>query len=177
MDFRAHGRSSSVTGRGTATTASAFEISRDGSGVIGRIKLPRSVNPEVFQAPEIAGAPVDRAATYLVFMDIIDPKPVPPAHPSEMSLSYTSTPVFRHPPERHGWAAHTRHQAADRGACRRKHRGSSQRAWHCRHTNGMISTRRPKHERGCCGSSSRRLRRIRQTHTSVACWRTRPIRC
>ena len=77
----------------------AVEISRDGSGVIGRIKLPRSVNPEVFQAPEIAGAPVDRAATYLVFMDIIDPKPVPPAHPSEMSLSYTVTPVFRHPPE------------------------------------------------------------------------------
>ena len=76
-----------------------LEISRDGSGVIGRIKLPRSVNPEVFQAPEIAGAPVDRAATYLVFMDIIDPKPVPPAHPSEMSLSYTVTPVFRHPPE------------------------------------------------------------------------------
>jgi len=77
----------------------AIEISRGGSGVIGRIKLPRSVNPEVFQAPEIAGAPVDRAVTYFVFMDIIDPKPVPPAHPSEMSLSYTLTPVFRYPPE------------------------------------------------------------------------------
>ena len=75
------------------------EISRDGSGVIGRITLPRSVNPEVFQAPEIAGTPVDRAVTYLLFMDIIDPKPVPPAHPLEMSLSYTVTPVFRHPPE------------------------------------------------------------------------------
>ena len=59
------------------------EISRDGNGVIGRIKLPRGVNPEVFQAPEIAGAPVERAATYLVFMDMIDPKPAPPAHPSE----------------------------------------------------------------------------------------------
>jgi hypothetical protein len=77
----------------------AVEVTRNGVGIIGRIKLPRSVNPEVFQAPEIAGAPVDRAATYLVFVDILDPKPVPPAHPSERSLSYTLTPVFRHPPD------------------------------------------------------------------------------
>lgn len=152
------------------------EISRDGSGVIGRITLPRSVNPEVFQAPEIAGAPVDRAATYLVFMDIIDPKPVPPAHPSEMSLSYTVTPVFRHLPE------DTDDYSPATSICRsrrlqRKHRGSSLRAWPCRHMNGMISTRRPKCVRGCCGSSSRRLLRIRQTPTSVACCRTRPIRC
>lgn len=76
----------------------AVEIARDGAGVIGRIRLPRSVNPEVFQVPEIAGAPVDRAATHIVFIDVVDPKPVPPAHPSEMSLSYTLTPVFRHAP-------------------------------------------------------------------------------
>jgi len=77
----------------------AVEVSRADAGVIGRIRLPRSVNPEVFQALEIAGAPVDRAATYLVFLDAVDPKPVPPAHPSELSLSYTLTPVFRHPPD------------------------------------------------------------------------------
>ncbi|HWQ69422.1 MAG TPA: hypothetical protein VN494_05610 [Patescibacteria group bacterium] len=77
----------------------AVEVVREGAGVIGRIRLPRSVNPEVFQAPEIAGAPVDRATTYLVFLDVLDPKPVPPAHPSELSLSYTLTPVFRHPPD------------------------------------------------------------------------------
>ena len=76
----------------------AVEVSRADVGVIGRIRLPRSVNPEVFQAAEIAGAPVDRAATYVVFLDVVDPKPVPPAHPSELSLSYTLTPVFRHPP-------------------------------------------------------------------------------
>lgn len=77
----------------------ALEISRDGAGVVGRVRLPRSVNPEVFQAPEIAGAPVDRAVTYVVFIDAIDAKPVPPAHPQELSLSYSVTPVFRHPPE------------------------------------------------------------------------------
>jgi hypothetical protein len=76
----------------------AVEIARDGAWVVGRVRIPRSVNPEVFQAPEIAGAPVDRAATHIVFLDVVDPKPVPPAHPSEMSLEYTLTPVFRHPP-------------------------------------------------------------------------------
>ncbi|HSC96624.1 MAG TPA: hypothetical protein VLC73_16805 [Burkholderiales bacterium] len=76
----------------------AVEISRDGVGVVGQVRLPRSVNPEVFQAPELAGAPVDRAATYLVFLDAVDPKPVPPGHPQEMSLTYVLTPVFRHAP-------------------------------------------------------------------------------
>ena len=77
----------------------AVEVARAHAGVIGRIRMPRSVNPEVFQTPEIAGAPVDRAATYLVFIDVLDPKPVPPSHPGELSLAYTLTPIFRHPPE------------------------------------------------------------------------------
>jgi hypothetical protein len=76
----------------------ALEISRTGAGVLAQIRLPRSVNPEVFQAPELAGAPVDRAATYLVFLDAIDPKPIPPAKPSEISLTYVVTPRFRIPP-------------------------------------------------------------------------------
>jgi hypothetical protein len=76
----------------------AVEISRMGAGPLAQIRLPRSVNPEVFQAPELAGAPVDRAATYLVFLDAIDPKPIPPANPSEMSLTYVLTPRFRIPP-------------------------------------------------------------------------------
>jgi hypothetical protein len=77
----------------------AVEVHRGGVGVVGQVRLPRSVNPEVFQAPELASAPVDRAATYIVFLDAIDPKPVPPAHPQEMSLTYVMTPVFRQPPD------------------------------------------------------------------------------
>jgi hypothetical protein len=77
----------------------AVDISRAGSGVVGEIRLPRSVNPEVFQAPELAGTPVDRAATYLIFFDAVDPKPVPPAPPSEMTLTYTLMPHFRVPPD------------------------------------------------------------------------------
>jgi len=73
----------------------ALEISRTGVGSVGQLRLPRSVNPEVFQAPEVAGAPVDRAATHLVFFDAIDPKPVPPANPQELSLTYVLTPGFR----------------------------------------------------------------------------------
>ena len=76
----------------------AVSIARDGAGVVGEFRLPRSVNPEVYQAPETAGAPVDRATTYLVFFDAVDPKPIPPAFPAEMSLSYTLTPGFRTPP-------------------------------------------------------------------------------
>jgi hypothetical protein len=78
----------------------ALEISRDAADVVGQVCLPRGVNPEVFQGPELAGAPVDRAATYLVFIDAVDPKPVPPAHPQEMTLRYTLTPRFRVPPGR-----------------------------------------------------------------------------
>jgi hypothetical protein len=77
----------------------AVSVTRDGAGIVGDIKLPRSVNPEVFQAPELAGAPVDRSTTHLVFLDAIDPKPVPPAHPQEMSLTYVLTPIFRHAPD------------------------------------------------------------------------------
>jgi hypothetical protein len=73
----------------------ALEISRTGVGSVGQLRLPRSVNPEVFQAPEIASAPVDRAATHLVFFDAVDPKPVPPANPQELSLTYVLTPGFR----------------------------------------------------------------------------------
>lgn len=72
----------------------ALEIARDGAGAIGRVQLPRSVNPEVFQTPERAGAPVDRGATHIVYIDAIDPKPIPPAHPQELSLAYTLTPRF-----------------------------------------------------------------------------------
>ena len=78
--------------------AVAMEITRADFGVVGQVRLPRSVNPEVCQVPEMAGAPVDRAATHVVFVDAVDPKPVPPAPPSEMSLTYTVTPVFRVPP-------------------------------------------------------------------------------
>jgi hypothetical protein len=76
----------------------SLEVSRQGIGVVGQITLPRSVNPEVFQAPELANAPVDRAATYVVFLDAVDPKPIPPAPPSEMTLTYTVTPGFGIPP-------------------------------------------------------------------------------
>jgi hypothetical protein len=76
----------------------AINIKRDGAD-IGVIRLPRAVNPEVMQNPDRAGSPVDRSATYIVFFDAIDPKPTPPAHPEEMTLSYELEPVFAVQPE------------------------------------------------------------------------------
>ena len=77
---------------------SAVTITRDGAR-IGAIRLPRAVNPEVMQSPERAGATVDRSVTHIVFVDAVDPKPTPPAHPGEMTLSYELTPDFAVVPE------------------------------------------------------------------------------
>jgi hypothetical protein len=76
----------------------AVEVTRVGAGVVGGVRLPRSVNPTVYEGPEAAGRQADRSATDLVFLDAIDPKPVPPAHPRELHLEYTLMPRFRQAP-------------------------------------------------------------------------------
>jgi hypothetical protein len=75
----------------------AFQIARDGV-VVGTIELPASVNPRIPGSTSAAGLQPDRATTQLVFFDAVDPKPVPPTYPAELTLSYTVTPRFRDAP-------------------------------------------------------------------------------
>lgn len=75
----------------------AFDIARDGNAV-GSITLPDAVNPRVCEIAQAAGQEPDRATTMLVFFDAIDPKPVPPAFPHEISHTYTITPRFKDAP-------------------------------------------------------------------------------
>ena len=86
------------SGPGAGAGGPAFEIARDGAGTIGSIALPPSVNPRIPEGTEAAGVEPDRSSTLLVFFDAVDPKPVPPAHPQELGLTYTVTPRFRDPP-------------------------------------------------------------------------------
>jgi hypothetical protein len=74
-----------------------FEISRDGQPV-GAIDLPASINPRVWEAADSAGREPERTFTRLVFLDAVDPKPVPPSFPSETSHVYSVTPRFRDAP-------------------------------------------------------------------------------
>jgi hypothetical protein len=80
------------------TADPAIGVVRDGVGPVGVIRLPRSLNPVVYEAPLAAGRQPERSTTDLLFFDAVDPKPVPPNHPQELRLSYTLTPQFRHGP-------------------------------------------------------------------------------
>ena len=68
----------------------AFEVKRDGV-TIGRIILPRTVNPAVGPAP-------DRDHTELLFLDAYDAKPSAPGFPSESHLEYALAPNFTDAP-------------------------------------------------------------------------------
>jgi hypothetical protein len=76
-----------------------LEVSRDGGPPIGAVRLPRSLNPTVFEGPIAAASEPDRSTSDIIFFDTVDPKPVPPQHPHEMQVSYTLSPRFRHTPQ------------------------------------------------------------------------------
>lgn len=76
----------------------ALSVTREGAPV-GSIRLPRAVNPEVLQGPDREGGKIDREMTHIVFVDAVDPKPIPPGHPEELSLEYELTPRFAVPPD------------------------------------------------------------------------------
>ncbi len=78
----------------------AVIVTSAGAGPVGAIRLPRTINPAVYEAPEAAGVAADRSATDLVFLDAIDPKPVSPGHPQELSLEYRLAAEFRDAPAR-----------------------------------------------------------------------------
>ena len=70
--------------------ASGFEVLRDGA-LVGRLPLPRAVNPAALQNP-------DRSQTDLVYFDAIEPKPPGAAFPAELNAEYQLVPVFASPP-------------------------------------------------------------------------------
>lgn len=76
------------TWNGLAT--SGFEIYRDGL-LIGRLPLPRSVNPSALQNP-------DRSQTDIVYFDSLEPKPLGTDFPSELNVEYKLVPVFASAP-------------------------------------------------------------------------------
>jgi hypothetical protein len=74
-----------------ALADSGFTVLRDGGEVVGRIELRRSINMAALEG-------ADRSRTTLFFFDALDPKPVPPAFPGELDVSYAITPIFSVPP-------------------------------------------------------------------------------
>ena len=91
---------------------------------------------------------------YIVFFDAVDPKPIPPAPPSEMSLTYVVTPGFRIPPAQSDPAADAVGRFADCRAADADRQGRL--GWRdavgC--TRGRRTTRALTSARRCCGSSS-----------------------
>jgi len=74
-----------------ALADSGFTVRRDGVEVVGRLEPRRSINMGALEG-------ADRSRTTLFFFDAVDPKPVPPAFPGELDVSYTITPSFGAPP-------------------------------------------------------------------------------
>ena len=75
-----------------------FPIGDDSVETVGVIRLPRVIGPRL-----AAGSPADsralvRQSTNLIFFDALDPKPIPPLKPSELTVEYILEPAFQGPP-------------------------------------------------------------------------------
>ena len=73
-------------------------VERDGVGVLGSVRLPRTVSETAVAAAGADGNAPLRSSTRLVFLDAVDPKPLPGQHPRELEIAYTLRPVFRDEP-------------------------------------------------------------------------------
>ncbi len=69
----------------------SFEVKNGAGTVVGTIDLTQSVSGGALIIP-------DRATTNLIFFDAVSPLPLNGAHPAELNLAYTVTPVFPTPP-------------------------------------------------------------------------------
>lgn len=76
----------------------ALSVRKHGTGPVGNIRLPGSINPAALEQFRATGKQPDRSSTLLYFFDAVDPKPTPPNHPQELQVSYDIAPAFKHTP-------------------------------------------------------------------------------